>query len=383
MENTQRENVLGTAPISKLLRTFAIPSIISMLVNSLYNIVDQIFIGQGVGYLGNAATNVVFPMTVIVMAFALLIGDGSASFLSLKLGEKDTNAAQKGVNNGFSMLIILGAAFLVIGLVFLEPLARFSGATENVLPYAKEYGGIIAIGYPFVVIGTGLNSILRADGRPRVAMISMVAGAVTNTILDPIFIFVFGWGVQGAALATIIGQALSFAISIFFVTRLKTVKINRQDMKLSGKVAKTVAGYGVSSFVTQMAITASMLVMNNALVTYGAMSPYGADIPLAALGIVMKVNSILISFVIGIAVGAQPIIGYNYGSGQLERVKKTLFTTFGIATIITAVGLSNFSSNLSNSSSNNSFDIGKESINACFSFSRISRFILFCSALSI
>lgn len=334
----QRENVLGTAPIPKLLRTFAIPSIISMLVNSLYNIVDQIFIGQGVGYLGNAATNVVFPMTVIVMAFALLIGDGSASFLSLKLGEKDTRAAQKGVNNGFTLLIIIGAAFLAIGLIFLEPLARFSGATDNVLPYAKEYGGIIALGYPFVVIGTGLNSILRADGRPRIAMASMVAGAVTNTILDPIFIFVFGWGVQGAALATIIGQGLSFGISLYFAMRLKTVKINKQDMKLEGKMAKKIAGYGVSSFVTQMAITVSMLVMNNVLVTYGALSPYGADIPLAALGIVMKVNSILIAFVIGVSVGAQPIIGYNYGAGKLERVKKTLFTAYGIAAIITAIG---------------------------------------------
>ncbi len=247
-------------------------------------------------------------------------------------------SAQKGVNNGFSLLLILGVAFLVIGLAFIEPLARFSGATDNVLPYAKEYGGIIALGYPFVIISTGLNSILRADGSPRIAMVSMIVGAVTNTILDPIFIFVFGWGVQGAALATIIGQGLSFAISLYYVLRLKHVKIRRKDMKLSGKVTKTIAGYGVSSFITQIAITASILVMNNVLVKYGAASSYGEDIPLAALGIVMKVNQILISCVIGTAVGAQPIIGYNYGAGKLDRVKKTLFTTIGIAIIITTVG---------------------------------------------
>lgn len=337
METISNTNKLGTAPIPKLLGTFAVPSIISLLVNALYNIVDQIFIGQGVGYLGNAATNVIFPMTVIVLAFALLIGDGTASLFSLKLGGNDKAAAQKGVNNGFSLLIIAGVAFLFIGLLFLEPLARFSGATENVMPYAKEYGGIIALGYPFVIIGTGLNSILRADGSPRIAMVSMLIGAVTNTILDPIFIFVFGWGVKGAAFATILGQGLSFAVSLFYALRLKNVQIRKQAMKLNGKVVKTIASYGISSFITQIAITAGILVINNMLVIYGQGSSYGADIPLAALGIVMKVNQILISCVIGLAVGAQPIIGYNYGAGKLHRVKKTLYFTIGISVAISTV----------------------------------------------
>lgn len=338
MELTENKNILGTAPIPKLLMKYAVPSIISLLVNSLYNIVDQIFIGQGVGYLGNAATNVVFPITIVVLAFALLIGDGAAAYLSLKLGENQKGLAQKGVGGAITLLIVGGIAFLAAGLLFLEPLAQAFGATENTMPYALGYGKIIVLGFPFVMVGTGLNSCIRAEGSPKIAMISMIAGAVTNTILDPIFIFVFHWGVEGAAWATIIGQILTFVISITYVPKFKSIKITRKELKPTFKISKTILGYGISSFVTQIAIAVSVLVANNMLVQYGMASAYGPDIPLAAFGIVMKVNQILMSIMIGFGIGAQPVVGFNYGAGNKLRVKKTYLISVACATIIAAAG---------------------------------------------
>lgn len=205
MEETKNNSYFETTPIGRLMVRFAVPCIISLVVNALYNIVDQIFIGRGVGYLGNGATSVVFPITVIATAFALLIGDGGAAYLSLKLGEKNKKAAEKGVGNSITMLFIFGILLLVVTLALLPKMLRLTGATEAIMPYALAYGGIIAIGLPFMVISTGLNSIIRADGNPRLAMISMILGAITNTILDPLFIFAFQWGVEGAALATILG----------------------------------------------------------------------------------------------------------------------------------------------------------------------------------
>ncbi len=341
-EMTTRENILGQAPVGRLLARFAVPSVLSLLVNALYNIVDQIFIGQGVGYLGNAATNVVFPMTVIVLAFALLIGDGSASYLSLRMGAGEKSAAQKGVNNGFVMLLVAGGAFLLVGFVFMQPLARVSGATDSVMPYALSYGRIIALGYPMVIVGTGLNSILRAAGSPKAAMLSMLAGAAVNTILDPIFIFVCGWGVEGAALATVLGQGLSCAVTLVLAKRMTAVRLCRRDMRPQLRLWKRIAGLGMSSFITQVAMTASMLVINNVLVRWGALSAYGAEIPLAALGIVMKVNQILVSCVVGVAIGAQPIVGYNYGAGNLARVKKTYLTATGISLCVAVCALAVF-----------------------------------------
>lgn len=338
METASETKLLGTAPIGKLVMKYAVPSVISLLVNALYNIVDQIFIGQGVGYLGNAATNVIFPLTVIVLAFSLLIGDGAAAYLSLKLGEGRKDQAQRGVGNALTLLIVFGAAFLLLGVFFLEPLAHLFGATENSLPYALDYGRIIVLGFPFVMIGTGLNSCIRAEGSPKVAMLSMIAGAVTNTILDPIFIFVCGWGVEGAALATILGQILTFAVSTLYLRNPKILRISRRDMKLSLNTSKTVMGYGVSSFITQIAVTVSILVANNMIVQYGAASVYGPDIPLAAFGIVMKVYQILLSFMVGFGIGAQPIVGFNYGARSFLRVKKAYLLAIGCATAVAAIG---------------------------------------------
>ena len=322
MENGMETNLLGTAPIGKLMMKYAVPSVISLLVNALYNIVDQIFIGQGVGYLGNAATNVIFPLTVIVLAFSLLVGDGAAAYLSLKLGEGRRDEAQRGVGNAVVLLVFFGILFLVLGLLFLKPLADLFGATENSLPYALDYGGIIVLGFPFVVIGTGLNSCIRAEGSPKVAMLSMIAGAAVNTVLDPVFIFVCGWGVEGAALATILGQILTFFVSTLYLRRPKLLRISHRDLKLSARTARTVMGYGVSSFITQLAITISVLASNNMIVQYGTASVYGPDIPLAAFGIVMKVYQILLSFMIGFGIGAQPIVGYNYGARNFLRVDR-------------------------------------------------------------
>lgn len=331
-------NPLGTESIGKLLMKFAIPCVISMLVNSLYNIVDQIFIGQGVGFLGNAATNVAFPIVVISIAFSLLVGDGCAAFLSLKLGEHKMEEAAKGVGNAITMLVIMGITIFVVGSLFMTPLLKIFGATESVLPYAEDYTRIILVGIPFVAIGTGLNSIIRADGSPKFAMISMLVGALLNTILDPIAIFVLGWGVKGAALATIIGQIASFGISIYYLKHFKHISFHRGLLKLQGKVATTVMKFGISSFITQMAITVVMIVMNNSLKHYGALSPYGSDIPLSALGIVMKVNQIMISLLVGIAVGSQPILGFNYGAKNYKRVKQTYLTAVSIASVVSVVG---------------------------------------------
>ena len=333
----KEENILGTEKISKLIKRFSIPCIISLLVNSLYNIVDQIFIGWGVGYLGNGATNVVFPLTMVCLAFALMFGDGASAYLSLKLGEKKKEEASKGVANGILISIIISVLLCVGILIFLPQLLNVFGCTENLEKYAVPYGGIIAIGLPFMMIGTTLNSIIRADGNPKYAMISMVSGAILNTILDPIFIFVFNMGVEGAAIATVISQFVTFLINILYIKRFKSVIIKKETFKLNFNVIKKVSSLGVSSFITQMSIVLVIACENNVLGKYGSDSKYGAEIPITVLGIVMKISQILNSIIIGIAAGAQPIIGYNYGAGKTKRVKETLkyvlLTSLGISTI--------------------------------------------------
>ena len=335
MEN--EENILGKEKIGKLIRKFSIPCIISLLVNSLYNIVDQIFIGWGVGYLGNGATNVVFPLTMICLAFSLMFGDGASAYLSLKLGEKKKEEAGKGVANGIAMSVIIALIMCVITLGFLPQLLNVFGCTDNLREYALKYGYIIAIGLPFMMIGTTLNSIIRADGNPKYAMTSMVLGAILNTILDPIFIFVFKMGVEGAAIATVISQILTFIINICYIKKFKSVTLNKESFKIKASVARKVAMLGISSFITQMSIVVVMAFENNLLGKYGGQSKFGSEIPITVLGIVMKISQILNSIIIGIAAGAQPIIGYNYGAGKYDRVKKTLKTVLGLSVIISTI----------------------------------------------
>ena len=331
------ENILGKEKIGKLMRKFSIPCIISMLVNSLYNIVDQIFIGWGVGYLGNGATNIVFPLNMICLAFALMIGDGTSAYLSLKLGEKKKDEAKRGVANGILTSILISIVFFVVILALLPQLLNLFGCTEALRPYALDYGFIIATGLPFMMVGTTLNSIIRADGSPKYSMVSMVSGALLNTILDPIFIFVFNMGVKGAAIATIVSQVLTFILNICYIKRFKSVKLDKKDFKLNGKAVGKLLSLGISSFITQMSIVFVMAVENNMLKKCGANSDFGSEIPITVLGIVMKISQILNSIILGIAVGAQPIIGYNYGAGKNDRVKETLKKVLGLSIIVSTI----------------------------------------------
>ncbi len=333
----EQENILGKEKIGKLILKFSIPCIVSMLVNSLYNIVDQIFIGQGVGYLGNGATNVVFPLVMIGLAFSLMFGDGASAYLSLKLGEKKKKEAETGIGNGILLSTIVSIFFCIITLIFLPQFLKLFGCTDNLKDFAMTYGKIIAIGFPFSMIGTTLNSIIRADGSPKYAMFSMVTGAILNTILDPIFIFVFHKGVAGAAIATVISQVLTFALNVAYIKRFKSIKLSRESFKLKAGVCRKVSMLGISSFITQMSIVCVMTAENNLLGKYGANSKYGAEIPITVLGIVMKINQILNSIIIGIAAGSQPILGYNYGAKKYDRVKKTLKIVLGSSLVISAI----------------------------------------------
>lgn len=332
----QKENELGTERIGKLIKKFAIPCILSLVVSALYNIVDQIFIGQGVGTIGNTATNIVFPLSVIACAFSFLIGDGAAAFLSLSLGRKDTKNASKGIAGSITLTIITGILFLILGFLFKNPLLHLFGVTEASYSYANEYMIWIVIGLPFMIFTNMMNSVIRADGSPRYAMASTLVGCILNIILDPIAIFVLKWGVAGAAIATVVGQIVSFIVSAIYIKKFKTITLQKEDFKPDFKVLSKVCSLGISSFITQISITLVMIVMNHTLGTYGAQSIYGSDIPIAALGIVMKVNQIITSIVVGIAVGAQPIVGYNYGAQKYDRVKKAYTISLRTAIIVTA-----------------------------------------------
>lgn len=332
------ENPLGYEKISKLLRSFAVPSITATLVSSLYNIVDQVFIGQGVGYLGNAATNVSYPLSTICLAISLLIGIGSASRFSICLGRGDTDQAAKIAGNGVTLMVLAGILYLVLGEVLLTPMLHIFGATTEVMPYAQSYASIILIGMPFLILTNGISNLIRADGSPKYSMICMVAGAVVNTILDPIFIFVFQWGMFGAALATILGQILSFLLAIRYLWAFRTITLEKECFRPDWRDGLHTLSMGISSSVNQIAITIVQVVLNNSLTYYGAMSVYGEDIPLAACGIVMKTNAILLSIIVGISQGVQPIIGFNYGARKYDRVKQAYLLAIRWNFVISAVG---------------------------------------------
>lgn len=330
----KEENILGYEKISKLMLKFSVPCVISLLVNSLYNIVDQIFIGRGVGYLGNGATNVVFPLSVIGMAISFMLGDGASAYLSLKLGEKKKDEAGKGVANGIIVSIVLSLILCIGSFIFLPQLLNLFGCTDALRPYALDYGRVIVLGLPFMMIGSSLNSIIRADGSPKYAMTSMVSGAILNIILDPILIFGFNKGVWGAAIATVISQILTFTMNVLYIKKFKSIEINKNNFKFELKRSLKVASLGISSFITQMTFVCVMTVQNNLFSKYGALSKFGSEIPITVFGIVMKISQILNSIIIGIAAGAQPILGYNYGAGKYDRVKKTLKSVLGVGVIV-------------------------------------------------
>ncbi len=332
---------LTEEPIKKLLPKFAIPCVISLIVSCLYNIVDQIFVGNGIGYLGNAATGIIFPITVIGWGLSLLFGDGAAAYLSISTGKGDTENTNQVVANSILMSFVSGLAWIIICYIGGDGLLRLLGATDATLALTRDYGNIIFIMIPLALVQNCLAAIIRADGNPRYALISMIVGAVLNIVLDPLAIFVFDWGIKGAAYATIFGQFVSFLICVFYLRKSRNFHLCLSDFIPRLRVIKPVLPLGSSSFLTQISIVIVTVVNNILLVSYGAQSPYGEDIPLAAFVVIMKLFQIVINIAIGIAAGAQPIIGYNYGAGRYDRVKQTfryvLLWTFlagAVATIL-------------------------------------------------
>lgn len=320
----QQSNDLGREKTGTLLRKFAVPCIFSLIISCLYNIVDQIFVGNGIGYLGNAATGVIFPVTVIGWGVSLLFGDGAAAALSVSLGENRTENIHRIVGNGILGSFLGGVVIILISYCWGDGLLLLIGATEANLALAHDYGFIIYAMMPLALVQNTLASVIRADGSPKYAMGAMLTGAALNMIGDPIAIFVLGWGIKGAAYATILGQFVSFLICAAYLTRSKTFRIRRFSFRADRKLCRQVMALGASSFLTQLSIVVITIINNMLLVKYGAASVYGEDIPLAAFVVIMKLFQIVLNIAIGIAAGAQPIVGYNYGAKKFDRVRELL-----------------------------------------------------------
>lgn len=331
------ENPLGSEPISTLLRRFAIPSVIAMLVSALYNMVDQLFIGHSIGVLGNAATNVAFPLSMVCTSIGLLCGIGGAANFNLCMGRKDPEHAKSYVGNAISMLAILGVILCVAVQLFLRPMMLLFGATPDVIDYACTYTRITSIGFPFLIVTIGGSNLIRADGSPKFSMLCNLVGAIVNTILDPLFIFVFHMGMAGAALATITGQILSFALVVFYLRGFKTLPLSLSDLKPNMACWARIAALGATPAFNQVAMMVVQIVMNNTLTHYGSNSVYGSDIPLACAGIISKVNMLFFSFVIGISQGLQPIVSFNFGAQKYDRVKDAYKKAVFAATAISIV----------------------------------------------
>lgn len=330
-------NPLGTAPIGSLIRKFAIPSIVAMLVSALYNIIDQFFIGQSIGELGNAATNVAFPLSTSCTALALLLGVGGASAFNLTMGRGDKDKALYYIGNAAMLLFGSGIALCIVTQLFLGPMLRFFGSPDNVFDYAKEYVRITSLGFPFLILTAGGTHLVRADGSPRYSMMCNLTGAIINTILDPLFIFGFGMGMTGAALATIIGQIVSGFMIIRYLSRYKAGKLTRKHLLPQWKFAGYAMSLGLAQCFNQVAMMVVQIIMNNSLTYYGAASIYGESIPLACAGIINKVSFMFFSFCIGISQAMQPIASFNYGAKNYDRVKKTIRLSLTIGSCICIV----------------------------------------------
>lgn len=331
------ENPLGSEPVSSLLRRFAIPSVIAMLVSALYNMVDQLFIGHSIGVLGNAATNVAFPLSMVCTSIGLLCGIGGAANFNLCMGRKDPEHAKSYVGSAISMLAILGVILCVAVQLFLRPMMLLFGATPDVIDYACTYTRITSIGFPFLIVTIGGSNLIRADGSPKFSMLCNLVGAIVNTILDPLFIFVFHRGMAGAALATITGQILSFALVVLYLRGFKTLPLSLSDLKPNMACWARIAALGATPAFNQVAMMVVQIVMNNTLTYYGSNSVYGSDIPLACAGIISKVNMLFFSFVIGISQGLQPIVSFNFGAQKYDRVKDAYKKAVFAATAISIV----------------------------------------------
>ena len=339
---TKEIQVLGQERISKLLLKFSIPCVMGLLISAFYNIVDQIFIGNSdLGYLGNAATGVSFPVICIANAFAWCVGDGAASFLSICAGRGDADRAHKCVGTGITVTTIISLILTTVGLLWARPLMALFGASEQTLHMAVEYFRIVVAFFPFYLLLNVMNSMIRADGSPAYAMVAMLTGAVINIVLDPVFIFLLKWGIAGAAWATVIGQVMSFLVCAVYFRKPKTFRLSRKSFRPDGGVLRSIVSLGGATFITQLSIVVMSLVCNMTLAKYGALSVYGQDIPISVFSIQTKVYTIVCSIVTGVVLGGQPIFGYNYGAGNMNRVREAyklvLKTTLIVG--VTAVAL--------------------------------------------
>lgn len=316
--------ILGEEKPAKLLLKFSVPCVAGLLISAFYNIVDQIFIGNSsLGYLGNAATGISFPIICVANAFAWCVGDGAATFLSICAGRQDSDSAHKCVGTGLSATLIISLILSAVCLTFAAPLMKLFGASEATLGLAVEYFRIIALFFPAYLLLNVMNGMIRADGSPMYAMLAMSVGAVINIILDPVFIFVLDWGIRGAAIATAIGQMASFIVCAVYFFRPKMFKLQKSSFKIDGPMLKTLVQMGGSTFITQISIVVVSLLSNVTLFHFGALSIYGSDIPISVFSIQTKVTTIVINIVVGIALGGQPILGYNYGAKKMDRVRET------------------------------------------------------------
>ncbi|KXZ39140.1 putative efflux protein, MATE family [Alkalithermobacter thermoalcaliphilus JW-YL-7 = DSM 7308] len=324
---------LGEEKIGKLLLKFSIPAIVGMIVNSIYNVVDRIFIGRGVGSLALTSITISFPIMLIIMAFGMLIGIGATSLISIRLGEQKYDQAQIILGNAFSLLVVTSITISVLGLIFVNPILTRFGASSAVLPYAREYLGIILMGSIFQSIGFGMNGFIRAEGNPKIAMYTMIIGAVANVALDPLFIFTFNMGIKGAAIATVISQAISSSwVLYYFIGGKSSLKIYTKNLKLDMRIVKEIIAIGLAPFSMQIAASVIVVILNRYLYTYGG------DSAVAAMGIINSISMFILMPIFGINQGSQPIIGYNYGAKEYDRVKETLKYAILVSTIICIAG---------------------------------------------
>lgn len=339
-----KENPLGSQPVASLLRKFAVPSIIAMLVSALYNIVDQFFIGRNVGELGNAATNIAFPLSTSCVAIALLFGIGGASAFNIAMGREEKNSAAFYIGNAITMMTGCGALLCIVAELFLTPMLLFFGSPENVLEYARVYTRITALGFPVLILGVGGGHLIRADGSPRMTMLCNMIGALVNTVLDFLFVSCFGFGMAGAAWATVIGQVVAAAMVVHYFCHFKTITLKREHFRPQKQYVSRVASLGVAPCSNQLAMMVVQIVMNKSLKYYGGISTYGEAIPIACSGIIAKVNMIYMSFVIGISQGLQPIVSFNYGASKYQRVKQgyKMATAIGAALSVAAFSVFQF-----------------------------------------
>ena len=320
MNETQE---LGQKPIPKLLFKFSIPCVMGLLIGALYNIVDQIFIGNSrLGYLGNAATGISFPIICIANAFAWTVGDGAASYLSICAGRQDSESAHKCVGTGLTATAIISILLGVVCLIFCRPLMSLFGASEQTLELSCDYFEIIALFFPAYLMFNVMNSIIRADGSPAYSMVVMLSGAILNIILDPVCIFVLDWGIRGAAIATVVGQMVSFLICLFYFRKPKSFHLTRRSFRPDFSMLKNLVTLGGSTFIIQISMVVMTLLSNVMLSKYGSLSVFGSDIPISVFSIQTKVYTIVSNIAVGIALGGQPILGFNYGAGKMDRVRQ-------------------------------------------------------------